>query len=312
MNYVQLRGLLVPRSRVHEQRCVKLSATKFIRTADWDRLKRFEQDYLRCYAVATAAHKAVLVGRSAARVAGLWVLPLQTDTVELAQTSGRPPSTKQWPPHVRYHHISVADNDFRELIAEDGTGRSTLRITQTHRTIADVARLHGLRHGVVALDSWLSGTTHMNALEIRESVETAITLLAGKKGIAVARQALALSSKLSESPYESLFRVVLTEHGITAQPQMWIGRQTRVDLLWGQLVIEIDGESKYEQVPHETVLKQLKRENWLREQGYEVIRLFPAEILCDEQGCVQRVVEAKARADARGPVRVRATRNRPF
>lgn len=93
---------------------------------------------------------------------------------------------------------------------------------------------------------------------------------------------------------------------------MWIGHQTRVDLLWEQLVIEIDGESKYEDVPHQTVMRQLKRENWLKEQGYEVLRLFPAEILRDEQRCIERVVEAKARADARGPVRVPASQDRPL
>lgn len=312
MNYAHLRALLVPRGRVHEQTCVRLSATKFIRSTDWATLKSFEQEYLRCYAAATTAHKAVLVGRSAARVAGLWVVPAHSEVVELAQLSGRPPSTKQWPRGVRYHHMPVDNSDYRELSVEDGTGASTLRITRAQRTIVDVARLHGLRHGVIALDSWMSGETRANTQIQKELIASAISRLAGKKGIFVARQALALSSKLSESPYESLFRVILAEHGITAQPQMWIGRRNRVDLLWGQLVIEIDGESKYEDVPHETVLKQLKRENWIKEQGYEVLRLFPADILRDEEGCVRRVIEAKARADRRGPVLVAASQKRPF
>ena len=164
----------------------------------------------------------------------------------------------------------------------------------------------------MALDSLLKENKAVNAEAQRKSIESTIDRLEGKKGIGRARRALALSSGLSESPYESLFRIILSENGIQVQPQMWIGHQTRVDLLWEQLVIEIDGESKYEDVPHQTVMRQLKRENWLKEQGYEVLRLFPAEILRDEQRCIERVVEAKARADARGPVRVPASQDRPL
>ncbi len=312
MKYVQMRGLLVPRGHAHQQNCVKLSATKYIPAADWARLKRFQQEYLKCYAIATAAHRAILVGRSAARVAELWTLPLKTEVVELAHTAGRPPSTKQWPPAVIYRHMAVPEIDYKQFLSKDGTGKSLIRMTTVERTIADVARLHGIRHGVVALDSWLKGTTVMNTQVQLERLESTINRLAGKKGIATARRALTLSSRLSESPYESLFRIILFEHGIKPQLQMWIGYHTRVDLLWGQLIIEIDGEQKFEDVPHKTVMKQLKRENWLKEQGYEVLRLFPSEILRDERACVQRVLQAKERADTRGPVQVKATRNRPF
>ncbi|WP_273413572.1 endonuclease domain-containing protein [Corynebacterium appendicis] len=312
MDNLGLRELLVPRGHAHHYACIKLSATKYIRASDWAELKRFEQEYLKCYAVATAAHKAILVGRSAARVAELWVLPLQNEAVELANKTGRPPSTKQWPKGVIYRNMAVARTDYQEFLAEDGTGGSVLRMTTVERTIVDTARLHGLRHGVVALDSLLKENKAVNAEAQRKSIESTIDRLEGKKGIGRARRALALSSGLSESPYESLFRIILSENGIQVQPQMWIGHQTRVDLLWEQLVIEIDGESKYEDVPHQTVMRQLKRENWLKEQGYEVLRLFPAEILRDEQRCIERVVEAKARADARGPVRVPASQDRPL
>lgn len=47
-------------------------------------------------------------------------------------------------------------------------------------------------------------------------------------------------------------------------------------------------------------MRQLARENWLKEQGYEVIRLFPADILKDEAACIKRVMGAKLLADARG------------
>ena len=302
MDYVKLRNLLLSRGQAHQSDCVKLSATKYIRASDWEQLKRYEQNYLKCYASGTAAHTGLLVGRSAGQFLGLWILPLKEEFVELAHTSGKPPSSTQWPPGVIYRHIPIASMDYQEFEAVDGTGSSFLRATTVERTIVDIARLHGLRHGVAALDSWLEGEAPMNVQVKQNQIAATIARLTGKKGIAVAREALAKSISLSESPYESLFRIILTEHGITTQPQMRIGHRVRVDLLWDQLVIEIDGAMKFEDLPHETVMKQLRRENWLREQGYEVIRLFPADILRDEDDCVQRVITAYRRSQNRGPI----------
>lgn len=302
MKNTELRNLLLSRGQAQHQECVKLSATKFIAAEDWNQLKRYQQEYLRCYSAGTATYKAILVGRSAARFLEHWVLPLREEVVELAHTSGKPPATKQWPPHVMYRHMTVPAMDYNTFQASDGTGSSIVRATTTERTIVDIARLHGLRHGVAALDSWLKGDTHTNVQDKKEQIAATIARLAGKRGIAVAREALAMSISLSESPYESLFRMILTENGITARPQMWIGHRVRVDLLWDQLVIEVDGAMKFEDKPHDAVMKQLHRENWLREQGYEVIRFFTLEILFNEQDCVQRVIDAYKRSQTRGPI----------
>lgn len=302
MKNIELRDLLLPRGQAQHQECVKLSATKFIAAEDWNQLKRYQQNYLRCYAIATASHKAILVGRSAAQFLEHWVLPLQDEVVELAHTSGKPPSMQKWPPSTMFHHMIIPDMDYNTFQASDGTGSSIVRATTVERTIVDIARLHGLRHGVAALDSWLEGEAPINVQVKQNQIAATIARLTGKKGIAVAREALAKSISLSESPYESLFRIILTEHGITTQPQMRIGHRVRVDLLWDHLVIEIDGAMKFEDLPHETVMKQLRRENWLREQGYEVIRLFPADILRDEDDCVQRVITAYRRSQHRGPI----------
>lgn len=133
--------------------------------------------------------------------------------------------------------------------------------------------------------------------------------LAGKRGVAQAREALRLATGRAESPSETLFRVILAENGIEVREQMWIGG-FRVDLLWGNLIIEIDGRAKYGDVPHAALMQQLERENWLKEMGYEVIRLFPRDILREEKDCIKRFIAAKARADARGPVRVKTSKVR--
>lgn len=304
MDRARLVGLLVTRGDVDKQACVKLSATRFVAAETWNELKRHEQQFLRCYAAALATRTAVLVGRSAAQVNGLWVLPAQREVAELATGGGNPPPRKQWPDGVEYRHMTVPEIDV--------VGTSRVRATRPTRTAVDIARFHGVRDGVVAMDSLLSGESLANQAEIRGELLSTIGRMTGKKGIANARRALDLCSGLSESPYESLFRLILLEHGIAAQEQMWIGPDARVDLLWDQVVIEIDGAMKYELVPHETVRKQLKRENRLREYGYEVVRVSPSEMLHDEAACVRRVIQAKARADARGPASVLPTRSRPY
>lgn len=298
----QLVGLMVGRGSVDKRECLKLSATRFIPTDEWNALKRHEKEYLRCYAAGLSALKAVLVARSAARVNEMWVLPHLDEMVELATEHAHTPPKKQWPDGVVYRKMAVPDIDY--------SGASP-RVTLPARTAVDIARFHGVREGVVAMDSLFYRQTPANRTAVRKKLESVIARLAGKRGIGAAREAFELMSMLSESAYESLCRVILAEHGIDVDVQMWIGRDYRVDLLWGTLVIEIDGYMKYEDKPHEVVMKQLARENWLREQGYEVIRLFPVEILRDEEGCVQRVLELKTRADARGPVSTPPTPYRP-
>ena len=110
MDQAKLAALLVARGDAEHQECVQLSATKFVPATKWAGLKRYEQEFLRCYAIGVSAHKAVLIGRSAARALGLGVLIQNPEIVELAQRGGRPPSKSQWPDGVIYRlsliHIS--------------------------------------------------------------------------------------------------------------------------------------------------------------------------------------------------------------
>lgn len=305
--------MLLGQGAVDQHECVKLSGTKFIAADRWQALKRYEQEFLRCYAVGAAARTGVLVSRSAARLNGLWVVPKRDESVELANRRGHPPSKSKWPAGTVYRHIALPDRDIRTVESFDPAGAgSVISLTSPVRTAVDIARIHGVRHGVVAMDSLLEGRPLTNQREVRGMLAATVARLAGKRGIDRARKALALCSGLSESPYESLFRMILFENRIKVQEQMWLGPDFRVDFLWGQLIIEIDGRGKFEDTPHGTVLKQLERENRLKEQGFEFIRHFPREILGDEQGCVHRTIDAKARADARGPALITPSRHRPF
>ena len=296
---------LVGPGRADEQECIKLSATKFIAKTVWNGLKLHECEFLRVYAAGTAAHKAVLIGRSAAMIQSNWTLPIRDAPVTLANPERMPPRKAQWPKGVEYRAMKIPPTDYG-VVTPAG---EPLRVTTRTRTAVDIARMYGVRHGAVAMDSLFYRQSFAEQDRIRTQLRACIDRLAGKRGIANARQALEWSSTRSESPYESLARVILRERGIVVQEQMWIGRYARPGLLWGQLAIEIDGEGKME--GKEAALDQISRENWIRIQRYEVARVPPRDILRDEEGVVRQILELKERSMLLDGPKVIATSYRP-
>lgn len=301
--------LLVRPGESDKQPCRKLSANKYIPIEVWDELKNHEREFLRAYSAGAAAQQSVLVGRSAAMVWGLWTLPIDDAPVSLANPGQRPPSKNQWPQGVEYLWMPLPGMDM-QVFTPDGSD-DTVRLTNRVRTAVDVARLHGVRHGVVAMDSLFYRKNFDEQRQIRLELEATIRRLERKKGIAHARKALEWCSTLSESPYESLARVILRELGVVAQEQMWIGRFVRPDLLWGQLVIEINGDVKLANDPTGAALEQAERDSWIRKQLYETEHIRASKLLYDEAACVRSIVEAKKRSEVLGPPTVKATRNRP-
>lgn len=307
MDRSALVARLIRPGRADEQECRRLSATKFIAEADWRVLRDHEREFLQAYAVGVAAQKAVLIGRSAASVLGIWTLPAAGAPVTLANPAHPAPRRAQWPAEVEYRSMRIPPVDIQRV----AHGHDALLTTTRARTAIDIARMHGVRHGVVAMDSLFAHKTLGEREIARVELEACIHRLAGKPGIAHARKALDWSSTLSESPYESLLRVILRERGITVQEQMWIGRFARPDLLWGQLAIEIDGDIKFDENPKQAALEQVTRENWVRVQNYEFARVQPWEILRREAEVVQQILELKERSLLLDAPKVPATPNRP-
>ena len=304
-----LIALLVRPGKAHEATCRQLSASKFIAESDWTQLKKHEREFLRTYAAGTAAHKAVLVGRSAAIVCGIWTLPIAEDAVTLANPAHPAPWRAQWPRGVKYRSMRIPSTDYYSFSALPG---DTIRTTTSARTAVDVARLHGVRHGVVAMDSLFYQAKPYEHERIRAELEDAVTRLTGKRGIAHARKALTWCSTKSQSPYESLLRVVLRQRGIAVEEQMWIGRYARPDLLWGQLVIEVDGDAKFAGNGQAAALEQLARENWIRMQHYDVIRVTPRELLRNEERVVREILDLKEHSSLLDAPLTPATHSRPI
>lgn len=117
--------------------------------------------------------------------------------------------------------------------------------TSIARTVVDLARALPFRDAVVLADSALrrtqSGRTDLDAV-----LATCRTWCGGRRAAAVVE----FADGLAESPAESLARVVLAELGLP-KPQLQVkihdaaGFVGRVDMLIGDVVVEVDGKSKY-------------------------------------------------------------------
>lgn len=313
MDKIALINLLVRPGDADKEPCKKLSRNKFIAVSDWETLKRHEAEFLRAYAMGAGSPTSALVLRSAAAVHNMWTIPVpgtEETPVYLANPNSRPRGKKTWPEGVEYVRMHIPPMDLFEFKPTDT--QDTLRLTTTVRTAVDIARLQGVRAGVIAMDSLFSTAQTKNERNhIKAKLETTIERLSGKKGIEDARQALEWSSTRSESPYESLVRLFLRERDIIAQEQMWIGQFARADLLWGQVIIEIDGEVKLDDNPKQAAYDQLERENWIRSQNYEVVRLTTHLIKSDEEECMRRINEMHERSLQLPPPLTEATQRRP-
>lgn len=269
--------------RISEGEMVQLTKSMYFCAATWKKLKEHERAFLKCYAAGCQSRRAVLIGCSAARLNGVWTIA-RNDPVTLAVPNGQPHSLSgDWTGYeYRYRQIPEAD------IIYDGP----VRYTDAIRTAIDIARERGVREGVIAIDSVLSGHGDHLHQELLHQFRATIARLAGTKGIANAREALPRASRLSDSPYESLLRLILDAHGVPYRTQAMIGRY-RVDFLIGDtLVVEVDGWEKYEEVPHDVLRKQRVRDDWLAEHGYKVLHFYTGDIRGDEDTLIQRIRNA--------------------
>ncbi len=253
----------------------QLTASVYVEKAQWDALPGYEQEFLRCCAASRQSRKAILVGFSAARMCDVWVHSDVKPGVQVALPSGKPPSAKAQSPGIEYRRMAVP--------AEDVVERAGIRFTNAVRTAVE-------RSGIIAFESLLAGCSDAEADLVRQECTALMRRMKGTKGIGKARAALAKATNRSESAYETLLRLILQEHGITCHAQVSIGPY-RVDLLVGDVIIEIDGRVKYAKQPEVVVLKQLEREDWLREQGFKVLRVRTGEIDRNEVEVVRRVLD---------------------
>jgi very-short-patch-repair endonuclease len=161
----------------------------------------------------------------------------------------------------------------RSLVAETEVGGlRTLTVPDAVVTVSSVS----VEGGVVAGDAAM----HEGGCTIGQLHEAAERLAPGLRGRARLRRALTAMDGRSESPGESRTRMVLSALGLPVESQVdiidargeFVGR---VDfLVAGRVVVEFDGAVKYQGDSGPDVLvAEKRREDWLRELGYEVVRV---------------------------------------
>ncbi|NHC16620.1 hypothetical protein, partial [Motilibacter deserti] len=120
-----------------------------------------------------------------------------------------------------------------------------LACTTLGRTVVDLARTAPFKDAVVAADSAL----HSGRVTVPE-LSGHLEEQWGWPGSRRAQRVLTFAESRTESPGESLTRVLLTELGYAVvEPQAVVrglsGRAYRVDFLLGRVVVEFDGKVKY-------------------------------------------------------------------
>jgi very-short-patch-repair endonuclease len=177
----------------------------------------------------TASH------RSAARLHGLPLLTVSgTRSVEPELTDPRPGRTGNRLAGVRIHRLPLPEDEIASL---DG-----IRATGILRTLADLARSEP-RHSAVAIFDSALHQRRCTRAEIADHLHAT----PGRRSTTAAVTALTLADARSESPLESLARLLMYDAGLHPRPQAEVttalGGIRRVDFLFEPqgLAVETDG-----------------------------------------------------------------------
>ncbi|WP_432791255.1 DUF559 domain-containing protein [Brevibacterium sp. K11IcPPYGO002] len=157
-------------------------------------------------------------------------------------------------------------------------------LTTLERTLIDVARSYNLDVSVPMIDDALH-----RELTTRETILTTLAQCLEKRNGLKVRLAIDLADARRESPAEAVAAVRFYEHGITGvEPQVTfradsLNRDIRADFCHrrARLIIEIDGIGKLylgSGVPRQELEAERRREQWLRDQGWQVIRISWKEL----------------------------------
>ena len=248
---------------------VQLEPVVWFPDTQWRELRYHERQWLRVEAAAMVSNAAVLVGRSAARKLGMWVISRGEEPVEVALPSRSVSQSRAQSGRYAFRFSKLRRD---EQLVYEGHCLST-----PIRTFIDIARYHGFVEGLIAADYLLR-----RGIE-RHAIEKEIRRMGRAKGIGVARRCLEHAIPNSDSAYESLARGLLIEAGIgpvVAQAQ--IERYFADLLVQGWLIIEIDGEIKYERDDAgEVWKKEFSRQKRIGNKGYVILR-FESKLLREQ------------------------------
>lgn len=185
-----------------------------------------------------------------------------------------------------------------ELGRSDVVELAGIPVTSLARTAVDVARRHGFAAGVVTADAVLAREVS------REELLATVDACRRWSGSRAARRAAEFADPLAETALESLGRARFEEHGLPPCALQVVlgdayGPIGRVDHYWAahRTIAEGDGALKYKVTGD--LFAEKRREDRLREAGFEVVRYTWDEVLRTPEVVVARVRAAFVRAAAR-------------
>lgn len=275
------------RERLETGELVRLSSGVAVPASIINGLPRYQRQWARSFCVGMGARAAVVTGRAAAHLLGMWTVNAPMPEVRLL--AKHPPPKPKQQPGVRYVRAPLRPDE-----VVHGQHMNT---TTPYRTFLEIAREAGFVHALVAAD-WLlySGTMVPAQLEHMMCINPRF------HGIGAARRAVSCATLGPESAPESYARAILLDAGFrNVLPNVWIEKtRYRVDLLLEDvLIIEIDGRVKYEGGGVDTadvLLREKRRADTLRNLGYELIRFPPNELARDPTAFLSTVHSALNRA----------------
>jgi hypothetical protein len=223
---------------------------------------------------------AVVSHQSAAHLHKIDLVGRRDLTVHLTRPPG---SDAHAPARIRLHSA--------ELPAAHVTAILGLPVTTPARTAVDLARTLPFRAGVVAADCALH-----HRLATVDDLQSVLADCCHWRGAAIAADVIDFADGRSESPLESIARVVFRDCGLPPPKlQALVGTAddvARVDFFWGQYrtIVEVDGAVKYADPLRARA--QLERDSWLRSLGYEVVHFTWDEITTMPDLVAARIREA--------------------
>jgi hypothetical protein len=245
--------------------------------------------------VRTLSPDAVVSHVSAAVLHGLplWAVPLdRVHATRDRRTGGR---------RTALLHLHTVGLDPSEIDEVDG-----VTVTSVDRTLADLARMLPFEPALVVADAAL----HRHRTSAA-AFTAAVARAAGRQGSPRARRVAAAVDLRAESPGETCSRVAIARAGLPAPTLQYevpeIGART--DFYWEEFrtIGEFDGKVKYGralrpgQTPGDVVFAEKRREDALRDLGFEVVR-WTWDELHPFDGPAGRLWRAFARAtDRLGP-----------
>jgi very-short-patch-repair endonuclease/predicted transcriptional regulator of viral defense system len=259
---------------------------------EWAKASPARDHALLAMAARTAlGEDSVISHHSAALIHGLDLFPAASGPVTLTR-----------PPARRCNRLKSDGVVFHtaELPAEHVTMLLGVRLTTVPRTVVDLARVSPFMSAVVTADSALRTAANRADFTSKEALLAACDACAGWTGIRQARRGVDFSDPRAESALESCARVIFHEHGLEPPELQFTvtgpGFRYSVDFYWAEhrVIAEADGKMKYSDP--QRAIRQLDRDQRLRDLGYRVVHFTWREIFQNPDAVVERIRRAFASA----------------